>query len=777
MADAKVKKTHKGSGDDDEEDEDMVGGFDSSGSLNSRSSGTDIGRRSMTLRPRSSDGHKSDGSNKSSSALSLPNSFDEATPMSTPAVSPAPARLRTFDAELSRSRPSPLQTLPPAATISGASSSRVNDAMRKFYELQVGKIRAELAAALDEKALAQRTLASARSAFQETMTNVQTRFRNEVTKLKSDKTTAEAQVAALERRLKAEKTHFSDLRVSDALAQEFQRQDREALTLVEYIHMRVYELIQPHAAAADRAAKDLEKLKATHAETATARDELEHALREAKRQADRAALECKASELARREAEKQVGVLEAALQERTDSHMRSAADAKWEDRIAAVEMDLKRALVARDGLELEKEALAQQVQLLTTDKAYLVQEKDASMEKVHKLASQLDDVVANARRLELSRETFVEQVAQAREESRVLFEHRMQVELTKLQDASRKEMDVIRESGKQMYERENRLLRDARTDSVAHIDHLQNKLAALQHAYEDKVLELTRMDAKWATDVAELRNDVKMKHFELAQLGRNYEEKATMLHQAHLESEMLKQKVEVHKTEFAKLEASTTNRMAQLELALAFERDRLKSYDQLEVDMDNAILQSGAMTDEASATFAMIPTAPKRRFQQSVALAQKVVQYEQQMQTLQKQLDVLIQEKEQLSVELTTARHQVSHMHQPQQYLVDKLRFRDNEVQALQSQLDQVQEAYARQQRETQDQLQAKLGLQNQLQQLVNRRQDLDALKQLVLKTTQQHAEIAKARPIEPTENVGAPEPSIPKWYMKLRHQQAPPPT
>ncbi|KAH9094016.1 hypothetical protein Ae201684P_016634 [Aphanomyces euteiches] len=637
------RKSSKGSGDDSH----SIG---SAASPSSSSGGVDgilSKQRSRSKQPKS---------DESSSALSLPHSFDDVTPGSTPV---AATRFRSFDDELKQR--------PPAVQITTTSRSsnnlnpKLNDAMRKLYESQVDKIRAQLAAVLDEKVLLQRTLASERRAFQTSTASLETRYRAEIAQLKNDKAAIEARAAVLERRVLAEKAQFSDLRISDSLAQEFQKQDKDSLTLVEFIQMRAYELIQPHVIASENAAKALDVLKTEHTKLQASFLEAERALKESKRRQEQTAHDLQVSEKERQELEKQ---LKAAAQS-SPPPAAPQESIEWEEKYHKVEAELKQALRNHDNLRMDVERLEQQVQLLAQDKAYLLQDKEAALDKYHKVARQLDDSLAKARELELSKETFIEQLAQAREESRVLFEHRMEVELAKLQDASRKEMEILRDGGKQMYERENRMLREARQDCIAQIEHLQKRLAEFQHAYEDKVLEFTRLDAKWTTDCAQVRNDLNMKHFELTQLSQKYDDKVNQLHQAHLENEMLRQKVEVHKNEFAKLEATSSKSIAHLELALKSEREKLQAYDQLEVDMDNAILQSGALTDESLTTFAMIPTAPKRR--QSVALAQKIVQYEQQVQSLGQELKDAIQAKEQLITELESAKQHVNHMHQPQQ--------------------------------------------------------------------------------------------------------------
>ncbi|ETV95315.1 hypothetical protein, variant [Aphanomyces invadans] len=592
---------------DDNDDDEKKGELESSSSPSSSGDSINKDERSIGNKRRSSR-HKSDDS---SSALSLPNSFDDFTPVTTPAVSPAPSRLRTFDAELKR--PPPVRTASSASFNNATNGQRIPDAMRKFYEVQVDKMRKQLAAVLEDKTQTQRVLAAERQKHDDVVAALQTSYRRDAAQWKNEKAAADARIALLERRLQAEKAQFVELRVSDALAQEFQKQDKDLLTLAEFVQMRVYELIQPHVSAADRAAKDLDVLASRHAECATAIADLERTARIAKQHEDRTARALKDMETERNGLAQQLEAVQAALLEQRRMQSTQAVDdgVNWREKFTSTDIELARTRQCVGGLQVEVDQLTQKVQLLSGDKAFLMQEKEAAMDKILKLSSALDEATANCRRLELSKETFLEQLEKTREESRVLFEHRMEVELAKLQDASRKEMELLRDNGKHLYERENRLLREARMDAQSQVDHLQKKVAELQHAYEDKVLELTRLDAKATTELAAVRNDLKIKHFELAQLGRQFDEKSQQLHQAHLENDMLKQKVDVHKAGFAKLEATTGKQITELQVAVAAEREKLEAYDKLEVDMDNAILQS--VSDDASATFAMIPTAPKRR--------------------------------------------------------------------------------------------------------------------------------------------------------------------
>ncbi|CAM9974196.1 unnamed protein product, partial [Ectocarpus sp. 8 AP-2014] len=82
-------------------------------------------------------------------------------------------------------------------------------------------------------------------------------------------------------------------------------------------------------------------------------------------------------------------------------------------------------------------------------------------------------------------------------------------------------------------------------------------------------------DAAHETAVGEVRSELRLKSFELSQLGVAHAEKCSSLRQAGLEVDMLKEQVAVHRAEFAELEASTTRKTSELQLLLVGERDKV----------------------------------------------------------------------------------------------------------------------------------------------------------------------------------------------------------
>eukprot|EP00644_Phytophthora_capsici_P009037 jgi/Phyca11/14192/fgenesh1_pg.PHYCAscaffold_6_\ len=83
--------------------------------------------------------------------------------------------------------------------------------------------------------------------------------------------------------------------------------------------------------------------------------------------------------------------------------------------------------------------------------------------------------------------------------------------MSKFMDLSKREIERIWNDGQVVYERENRLLKEARDDALKHVE----------------VLESTRIVSAQTADVASARTELKMRRFEISQLKLTLEEKAT----------------------------------------------------------------------------------------------------------------------------------------------------------------------------------------------------------------------------------------------------------
>ncbi|GMF09577.1 unnamed protein product [Phytophthora lilii] len=324
--------------------------------------------------------------------------------------------------------------------------------------------------------------------------------------------------------------------------------------------------------------------------------------------------------------------------------------------------------------------LQQQIALLTADKTFLQDSKTQLEEQVAKLRSSQQEMQARIKSLQEKHDGSLSQNAQVQNETRLHFEKKLDDEMNKFMELSKREIERIRNNGQVVYERENRLLKEGRDDALKHVEMLQARLDSVQSSLDEK----------------------------------------------------------------------------------------LKEYELLEIDLDGAVIQTGEIVasdadpvdggiptnsklQEVMTTFGAIPTTTKRRvrlsvsfesarnmtfgtnckpvlmhfqFQQSVLLAQRVVKSQREALALEHQLSEVTSDRTRLEKEVTELKVTLASCHQPQSReqelhsVVQRYQEAQTQLQQLRAQYQQVQDANA--------------SLQHQLQQLLSRRGDLDALKATV---------------------------------------------
>ncbi|KAL4157332.1 hypothetical protein PRNP1_006355 [Phytophthora ramorum] len=711
----------------------------------------DVGELSLTL--------PSDSASEGlSSDLSLPHSFGHYDQI------PTGRGISQFDDHLSQLSPGQqpfgrtnrLQQTPQQRAAADGSEA----VMKKFYEIQVGKIRAQLALSLQAQRELEKALQQERASWQEKAAEKEHKLTDERDRVEKDLEQVRAELGAALTRLKMEKTHFATLQISDALAEQLSRQSEEDLSIREYIQLAIHSKVRKLETELEICRRELEALqKSSSADKAAAvgaSDEVAQVQRIAEADKRRLQHELELSEATRHELENQIKAFVEQLDGMKEEQRRNEEIYSDQRGLQKESERLKRdlqvlqrehdALTATfDETSTTSSDLHQKIALLTADKTFLQDTNTQLEEQMAKLRTSQYELQEKVNSLQDKHDGSLSASVQLQNETRLHFEKKLDDEMAKFMELSKREIERIRNDGQVVYERENRLLKEARDDALKHVEVLQARLDSVQSALDEKVLETTRMESTHTTALASARNELKMRHFEISQVKLTLEEKVTNARNARLEIEMLSQKVEAHKGEFARLETTSTTRITQLEAALEVERNKLKEYELLEIDLDGAVVQTGEIVagekgeagggsklQEVMTTFGAIPTTTKRRFQQSVLLAQRVVKSQREAIALEQTLNEVSSERARLQQEVVELKAKLASFHQPQSYLIDKLTRRDQELQGAvrtsqeaQSQLQQLRTQY----HQLQD---ANASLQHQLQQLLSRRGDLDALKATV---------------------------------------------
>ncbi|XP_074917651.1 progesterone-induced-blocking factor 1 isoform X1 [Chelonoidis abingdonii] len=466
---------------------------------------------------------------------------------------------------------------------------------------------------------------------------------------------------------------------------------------------------------------------------------------------------------------------------------------------------------ARERNDLSKElaTLQQSVNLLQKDKDYLNrQNMELSVRCAHeedrleRLQIQLEDA-------KKAREEMYEKYVTSRDHYKTEYENKLRDELEQIRLKTNQEIEQLRSTSKEMYERENRNLREARDNAVAEKERAVVAEKDALGKYEHLLEQYRQLQLSTESKVAELLHQSKLKSFESERVQLMQEETAKNLSQCQLECEKYQRKLEVLTKEFYSLQASSETRITELQAQNSEHQAKLDTYEKLEKELDEIIMQTAEMENEEEAERilfsygygANVPTTAKRRLKQSVHLARRLLQLEKQNALLVKDLEHQKEQVTQISQELHRANSLLSQVQQPYKYLIESVQQRDSQIHLQKEHITQLEKDVSLLNKEKTALLRVKNQMAADLERLLNHREELAVMKQILISLhgkrygenlPQSHSDVRsltakhKSNPSvklpaeHEEENVFIPKPTLftnreaPDWYRKLKQKKAP---
>ncbi|XP_061026683.1 progesterone-induced-blocking factor 1 isoform X2 [Eubalaena glacialis] len=393
---------------------------------------------------------------------------------------------------------------------------------------------------------------------------------------------------------------------------------------------------------------------------------------------------------------------------------------------------------AKDRSELSKE-----------DKEYLNrQNMELSVRCAHE-EDRLERLQTQLEETKKAREEMYEKYVTSRDHYKTEYENKLRDELEQIRLKTNQEIDQLRSASREMYERENRNLREARDNAVAEKDRavMAEKNALEKH---DQLLDRYReLQLSTESKVTEFLHQSKIKSFESERAQLLQEETARNLTQCQLECEKYQKKLEVLTKEFYSLQASSEKRITELQAQNSEHQARLDIYEKLEKELDEIIMQTAEIENEDEAERilfsygygANVPTTAKRRLKQSVHLARRVLQLEKRNSMVLKDLEHQKNQVTQLSQELDRANSLLNQTQQPYRYLIESVRQRDSKIDSLKECITQLEKDVSNLNKEKSALQHMKNQMALDLEQLLNHREELAAMKQIIINMRSKRSE------------------------------------
>ena len=322
---------------------------------------------------------------------------------------------------------------------------------------------------------------------------------------------------------------------------------------------------------------------------------------------------------------------------------------------------------------------------LQQDKEYLSSETRELQLRCDSLGRELESSVSRALGLEVRLAEVTDSLLLVQRTARSEAEERLEREVRRLREDSARELELVRSGSRELAERENRVLREARDAAEGEL----RRVSALLERQTDERIASERSARHLAStqeaELSSLRGELRVKAFELTALGAALEDRATQLRLTRADLELLRGEVAAHKSAIAELERSSEVQVLRLTAELEAARSRLQTYLCWEREMDSAVLHAAGGPEFASALDSLIRGGAvsndiDRRVAQCVQLAQKLRAAEARCSEQELLISELQAETAKMRATIERSAVDTERMDKPASYLVRRLRDVEDEL-------------------------------------------------------------------------------------------------
>ncbi|KAK2551100.1 Progesterone-induced-blocking factor 1 [Acropora cervicornis] len=389
-------------------------------------------------------------------------------------------------------------------------------------------------------------------------------------------------------------------------------------------------------------------------------------------------------------------------------------------------------------LDLQKElhTSKQTVALLKQDKDYMSRQSQEIRGRCTLAEERLEQTVKQLEETKQAREELYEKYISVREQYKSEYELRLKTEIDNIKDKTSVELDKIRVDTKEMFERENRNLREARDNAVEEKERACVNEKEMSLKYNQLQSGFRQLQLTSDSRQSDLQKEINVKQFELERTQMILGETANNLKQAKLEAEKFQSKSEVLNKEYYALQNSSEKRLVELESKCKEQSDKLDVYEKLEKELDDVIMQAAENAERVLFSYgygANVPSTAKRRMQQSVQLARRVLHLERANTSLRNEMEREKKKKDLLGKELSKATSLLNEAQQPYNYLIESIRSRDMQNQSLNEQIALMEEDIRKMKAEKEDLISTRNQLSSDLERLLNQREEMAVMKQAIL--------------------------------------------
>ncbi len=539
-------------------------------------------------------------------------------------------------------------------------------------------------------------------AFRKELLDQQEKAQDQLGEIKKIQRKIEAEAPAMKEKVETVKQQLTgDLVISEQLYLELRSTREDQLSLKDFVLMKVYESVSKHLQDAERARKELRLVKDNLLTTADQLESAKTELAHVRKVHDDFSADSvrRINEMAKRskELEAELAKANATISELKEKGLRYdevdqqlketlAREKVSQGQFAAQTETNKRQTEEIAELNSEVNRLKQEHNLLTTDKGHLQKENVGLSEKNKRLEEKNDQLCKDLEEAKKKLNEYVDKLLNTKDDVVSKYEAKYMEQLNDLKERHKKELENAKTSISDVYEKRIQYLTDAKEEDDARLAKTEQDLKDKNAEYESLLLEHRTLQKRLDEECAGLRLEFRFKTDEATKMTALYEEHLHKYKEGQVENQALKDKLDLMRSEYYKLESGAQQSQADIRAENAMLKERLRNYEQIEKELDQAIMQVGTgeggseLSQALAATITQAPTTAKRRIQQSLLLSNKLLAKQKELDALNERLKETKEENDRIAEELKMYKRLSEKTSQPYSYLTTGIEKAEKEL-------------------------------------------------------------------------------------------------
>ncbi len=378
------------------------------------------------------------------------------------------------------------------------------------------------------------------------------------------------------------------------------------------------------------------------------------------------------------------------------------------------------------NLKLEKQVLQQNNEILKKNLAV----SENRIKDLNEKISELENDIRDMRKIN---QNYIEKLTDKNLNLDNTYKDKVNKELNDMRNKYESDIYNIKKQYDDFFEKKTSYLKEERDEYRGKCNKYEQMIKEKDESLSIAQNELRNLNSKTTEQISYLKLQLNSKIEELNSRISINEEQKSALALLKNDNEALKEKNDLLRSEMIKNQSEYKAEIAEYKIQLSGLSEKLKIYDNMENELDNAINQAGESGDQEIINIIKeMPTSNKRRINQCLNLANKVRMLSVENEKLKLINDKINKELQNMSDQCNIYKNVANQVKQPNAYLITNLQDKEMEIYKLKQDISDKEQENNKLKMQCDSYQDIIKKMENDMKNLVNNRKKIDDLNSIL---------------------------------------------